>query len=40
MARIDRRLPPPRVTEPPLDALDKLAAIIVLMVIWRLLGGC
>jgi hypothetical protein len=25
---------------PPFDPLDKLAAIVTLIIIWRLLGGC
>ena len=40
MARFDQQFRPPSVTEPPSDSLDKLAVIIALMVIWRLLGGC
>jgi hypothetical protein len=40
MGHIDRRLPPARQAVPHFDPLDKLAAIVALMIIWRLLGGC
>jgi hypothetical protein len=31
---------PSRLAGPPFDPLDKFAAIVTLIIIWRLLGGC